>query len=45
VSLFPCLAGQGTRLFGDLDPSPGVELTSATAFGNGITELAFRRVR
>jgi dihydrofolate reductase len=45
VSLFPYLAGQGTRLFDNLGQSPGLELISATAFGNGITELAFRRVR
>jgi dihydrofolate reductase len=45
VSLFPYLAGKGTRLFDDLGQSPRLELVSATAFGNGITELAFRRVR
>lgn len=45
VSLFPYLAVQGARLFDGLDQSPRLELASATAFGNGITELAFRRVR
>jgi dihydrofolate reductase len=45
VSVFPYLAGQGTRLFDDLEHSPGLELVSATTFGNGITELAYRRVR
>jgi dihydrofolate reductase len=45
VSLFPYLAGKGTRLFDDLGQSPRLELVSATAFGNGITELAFRRIR
>ncbi len=45
VSLFPYLAGKGTRLFDDLERSPRLELVSATTFGNGITELAVRRVR
>lgn len=45
VSLFPYLAGHGTRLFSDLEQSPRVELASATPCGNGITELAFRRAR
>jgi dihydrofolate reductase len=45
VSLFPYLAGHGTRLFGDLEKSPRIELASATQYGNGVTELAFRRVR
>lgn len=45
VSLFPYLAVQGARLFDGLAQSPRLELASATAFGNGITELAFRRVR
>jgi dihydrofolate reductase len=45
VSLFPYLAGKGTRLFGDLERSRALELVSATAFGNGVTELAFRRAR
>jgi hypothetical protein len=45
VSLFPYLAGKGTRLFDDLGQSPRLELVSATPSGNGITELAFRRIR
>ena len=47
ISLFPYVAGKGTRLFDfdDLAQLPRLELASATAFGNGITELAFRRVR
>ena len=44
VSLFPYLAGNGTRLFDDLGQLPRLELVSATAFGNGTTELAFRRI-
>jgi dihydrofolate reductase len=45
VALFPYVAGEGTRLFDDPGHSPRLELISATAFGNGVTELAFRRVR
>ena len=45
VSLFPYLAGQGTRLFDPPGPSPGLEPVSATTFGNGVIELAFRRLR
>jgi len=45
VSLVPYLAGQGTRLFDGLGASPRLERVSATAFGNGVTELAFRRLR
>jgi dihydrofolate reductase len=45
LSLFPYLAGTGTRLFAGLGRSPRLKLVSATAFGNGITELAYRRVR
>ena len=44
VSLVPYLAGQGTRLFDGLGQSPRLELVSAIAAGNGITELAFRRI-
>jgi dihydrofolate reductase len=45
LSLCPYLADSGARLFDDLaEPAP-LELASATAFGNGITELALRRVR
>ena len=45
VTLFPYLAGQGTRLFDDTGQSPRLELVSATTFNNGITELALRRLR
>jgi dihydrofolate reductase len=45
ISMFPYLAGQGPRLFDDLEESRRLELASATGFGNGVTELAFRRVR
>jgi hypothetical protein len=45
VSLFPYLAGDGIRLFDGLGQSRRLELVSATAFGNGTTELGFRRVQ
>lgn len=45
IELVPYLAGQGTRLFEGLEQSPRLEAGSAATFGNGITELAFRRVR
>jgi dihydrofolate reductase len=45
VSLFPYLAGQGTRLFDIPGPSPRLELISSTTCANGIAELAFRRLR
>ena len=45
MSLFPYLAGQGTRLFDPPGPSPRLDLISATTFANGITELAFRTLR
>jgi len=45
VSFFPYLAGNGTRLFDDLEHPSGLELVSATTFGNGITELALHRAR
>ena len=44
VTLFPYLAGNGARLFDDLEQPARLELISATAFG-GTTELAFRRAR
>ena len=44
LTVFPYLAGRGTRLFDTLERSPGLELISATTFGNGITELAVRRI-
>lgn len=44
LTVFPYLAGKGTRLFETLQQSPKLELSSATAFSNGITELALRRI-
>jgi dihydrofolate reductase len=45
LSVFPYLAGAGTRLFEGLEQAPPLELVSATPFTNGITELAYRRIR
>ena len=45
ISLFPYLAGTGTRLFAGLDRLPSLELASTIVFDNGVTELAFRRLR
>ena len=45
ISLFPYLAGQGTRLFDPPGPSPRLEPVSAITFGNGISELVVRRLR
>jgi dihydrofolate reductase len=45
VSLFPYIAGEGTRLF-DGDPkSYRLDLVSSTASSNGILELQYRRNR
>lgn len=44
IALFPYLAGKGARLFSDLEHSLRLELVSTTAFSNGMTELAFRRI-
>ena len=45
VTLFPYLAGKGTRLFDDLAQPARLELVSGTPFGGGCTELPFRRDR
>ncbi len=45
LSLFPYVAGEGTRLF-DGDPkSYRLDLVSTTASSNGIVELHYRRHR
>jgi dihydrofolate reductase len=44
LTIFPYLAGTGTRLFETLEQSPKLELISATAFSNGVTALALRRI-
>jgi len=45
VTVFPYLAGDGQRLFGDLAKPRQLELASSTAFGNGTVELEYRRPR
>jgi dihydrofolate reductase len=45
ITVFPYLAGTGTRLFGDVTESPRLELVSAIPFKNGILEVTYRRVR
>jgi dihydrofolate reductase len=44
LTVFPYLAGSGTRLFDAVEQSPKLEITSATTFSNGITELAVARI-
>ena len=44
VTLVPCLAGEGTRLFEDAGKSRSLDLLSSTAFSNGL-ELEYRRHR
>ena len=45
VTVFPCLAGQGRRLFDDLEKPRQLELTASTSFTNGTIELEYRRPR
>jgi len=45
VSLFPYVAGEGTRLFDGLPKSYRLDLVSSTASANGILELQYRRHR
>jgi len=45
ITVFPYLAGTGTRLFGDLTEPPRLELVSAVPFKNGTVEVAYRRTR
>jgi len=44
ITVFPYLAGTGTRLFGDITEPPRLELGSAIPFKNGVVELTYRRV-
>ena len=44
LTIFPYLAGTGTRLFEDLQRSPVLDVISTTTFSNGVTELALRRI-
>ena len=45
ITIFPYLAGTGTRLFGDITEPPRLELVSAIPFKNGTTEVTYRRTR
>ena len=45
ISVFPYLAGTGTRLFDEITESPRLEPVSAVPFKNGILEVTYRRTR
>jgi dihydrofolate reductase len=45
LSLFPYVAGEGTRLFDGVPKSYQLDLVSSTASSNGIVELQYRRHR
>ena len=45
VSMFPYVAGEGTRLFDGVPSSYQLDLVSSAASANGILELHFRRPR
>ena len=45
VSMFPYVAGEGTRLFDGVPRSYRLDLVSSTASRNGIVELEYRRHR
>jgi dihydrofolate reductase len=45
LTLFPYVAGEGTRLFDDVPKSYRLDLVSSTAASNGILELQYRRHR
>ncbi len=45
MSLFPYVAGEGTRLFDGVPKSYRLDLVSSTASSNGILELRYRRHR
>jgi dihydrofolate reductase len=45
LSLFPYVAGEGTRLFDDVPKSYRLDLVSSTASRSGIVELQYRRHR
>ena len=45
VTLFPYLAGEGTRLFGGLGKSRRLDRVSSIAWSNGTIELEYRRHR
>jgi dihydrofolate reductase len=45
ITVFPYLAGTGTRLFDDITKSPRLDLVSAIPFKNGTMEITYRRTR
>jgi dihydrofolate reductase len=45
LTLFPYLAGEGTRLFEDVGKSRQLDLVSSTVFDNGTIGLEYRRHR
>ena len=45
VSLFPYVAGEGTRLFDVVPKAYRLDLVSSTASSNGVLELQYRRHR
>ncbi len=45
VSMFPYVAGEGTRLFDGVPKSYALDLVSSNASRNGIVELRYRRHR
>lgn len=45
ITVFPYLAGTGTRLFDDITKSPRLELISAIPFKGGCLEVTYRRTR
>jgi dihydrofolate reductase len=45
VSMFPYVAGEGTRLFDGVPKSLPLDLVSSTASSNRIVELQYRRHR
>ena len=45
VSMFPYIAGEGTRLFDGVPKSYALDLVSSSASKSGIVELQYRRRR
>ena len=45
VSMFPCIAGEGTRLFDGVPRSYQLDLVSSEPSASGIVELRYRRHR
>jgi dihydrofolate reductase len=45
ITVFPYLAGSGTRLFEDVTKSPRLDLVSAIPFTDGVLEVTCRRAR